>query len=146
MVTAYGGTLTLAVLGTTMVAVGNLTGRLAGGILSDYLPVRSVVIGAHAISVIGLMALIVVPNAIVAVAAICMGGCVLRPANRHLPVVDGDLLRSKEFWAHDGPAHHGVGYRRPCGPHHRWRSVRHERFLFSRAMVRSNHCCTGHHC
>ena len=74
IVTAYGGTLTLAVLGTTMVAVGNLTGRLAGGILSEYLPVRSVVIGAHAISVIGLVALIVVPSAIVAIAAICMAG------------------------------------------------------------------------
>ncbi len=74
MVTAYGGTLALAVFGTTMVAAGNCAGRLIGGALSDYLPVRSVVIGAHTIGAVGLFGLAVFPSATVAVIAIAMAG------------------------------------------------------------------------
>ena len=74
MVTAYGGTAAFAVFGTTMVAIGNLTGRLLGGTLSDYLAVRTVVIGAQAIAVLGLVGLAALPNPTMAVAAIAMAG------------------------------------------------------------------------
>ena len=74
MVTAYGGTVALAVWGTTMVAAGNCAGRLVGGALADYLPARTVVVGAHAISGIGLLALAAAPSASVAVVAIAMAG------------------------------------------------------------------------
>lgn len=74
MVTAYGGSVALAVFGTTMVAAGNCAGRLAGGALSDLLPTRTVVVGAHALAAIGLAALVAAPAAGVAVAAIAMVG------------------------------------------------------------------------
>jgi MFS family permease len=74
IVVAYGGLAGLAVVGTTLVAAGNGSGRLAGGWLCDHVPVRRVVMSAHLIAAAALAALALLPAAAVAVAALALVG------------------------------------------------------------------------
>lgn len=74
IVVAYGGLPGLAVIGTTLVGVGNGLGRLVGGWLCDHLPIRRVVMGAHLIAAAALAALALFPSAAVAVVALALVG------------------------------------------------------------------------
>jgi len=74
IITAYGGTTTVAIYGTTFVAASVAVARLGGGWMVDYLTIPRVAVGAHAIAVVGNVALTVWPGAAVSVLALTLVG------------------------------------------------------------------------
>ncbi len=74
IISAYGGTTTVAIYGTTFVAATVAVARLGGGWMADYLTIPRVAVGAHAIAVVGNVALTVWPGAAVSVLALTLVG------------------------------------------------------------------------
>ena len=74
IITAYGGTTAVAIYGTTFVAATVAVARLGGGWMVDYLTIPRVAVVAHAISVIGNVALTLWPGAAVSVLALTLVG------------------------------------------------------------------------
>ena len=76
IVASYGGQLTQSLLGTATVAMAATIGRLSGGALSDYLPVKLTIVGAHGLGAGAMVALLMFPSAGMAVGAMslaCLG-------------------------------------------------------------------------
>jgi MFS family permease len=74
IITAYGGTTAVAIYGTTFVAATVAVARLGGGWMVDYLTIPRVAVVAHAIAVIGNVALTLWPGAAVSVLALTLVG------------------------------------------------------------------------
>ena len=70
----FGGPETLAVTGVAMLGIGNATGRLFSGWLSDHISVRSVAGLAHLTSAIGLIVVLANPTGEGAVVTLVMAG------------------------------------------------------------------------
>ena len=76
IVASYGGQLTQSLLGTATVAMAATIGRLCGGALSDLLPVKAIIVGAHALGAGAMGALLLFPSAGMAIGAMslaCLG-------------------------------------------------------------------------
>ncbi len=76
IVASYGGQLTESLLGTATVAMAATIGRLCGGALSDWLPVKATIVGAHVLGAGAMGGLLLYPSAGMAVAAMslaCLG-------------------------------------------------------------------------
>ena len=76
IVASYGGQLTESLLGTATVAMAATIGRLCGGALSDWLPVKATIVGAHVLGAGAMGGLLRYPSAGMAVAAMslaCLG-------------------------------------------------------------------------
>ena len=74
IITAYGGTLALAVYGTTFIAGSVAIARVGGGWLVDWLTIPRVAAGAHAVALAGNVALTLWPGAAVSVLALTLVG------------------------------------------------------------------------
>ena len=74
IITAYGGTLTLAVYGTTFIAGSIAVARVGGGWMVDWLTIPGVAAGAHATALAGNIALTLWPGAGVSVLALTLIG------------------------------------------------------------------------
>ncbi len=70
----FGGTTEAAVIGVTLLGLGNAIGRLGAGWLCDHISVRSVAGIAHLIGSIGFVVVLANPNADGAVITMCMAG------------------------------------------------------------------------
>lgn len=76
IVASYGGELTQSLLGTATVAMAATIGRLCGGALADVVPVKRIIVGAHALGAGAMGALLLFPSAGMAVGAMslaCLG-------------------------------------------------------------------------
>ena len=76
IVASYGGQLTQSLLGTATVAMAATIGRLCGGALSDLLPVKAIIVGAHALGASAMGALLLFPSSGMAIGAMslaCLG-------------------------------------------------------------------------
>lgn len=67
IVASYGGQLTESLLGTATVALAATIGRVSGGALADYLPVKTIIVGAHVLGASAMGALLLFPSALLAV-------------------------------------------------------------------------------
>ena len=74
IITAYGGTTRLAVYGTTFIAATIAIARVGGGWMVDWLTIPGVAAGAHAMALVGNLALTLWPGAGVAVVALALVG------------------------------------------------------------------------
>jgi MFS family permease len=74
IITAYGGTLTLAVYGTTFIAASIAVARVGGGWMVDWLTIPRVAVSAHACALGGNIALTFWPGARVSVVALTLIG------------------------------------------------------------------------
>jgi MFS transporter, OFA family, oxalate/formate antiporter len=74
IITAYGGTTPLAVYGTTFIAANIAIARVGGGWMVDWLTIPGVAAGAHAIALVGNLALTLWPGAGVSVVALTLVG------------------------------------------------------------------------
>jgi len=76
IVASYGGQLTQSLFGTATVAMAATIGRLCGGALSDVLPVKIIIVGAHALGAGAMGSLLLFPSAGMAIGAMalaCLG-------------------------------------------------------------------------
>jgi MFS transporter, OFA family, oxalate/formate antiporter len=74
IITAYGGTLTLSVYGTTFIAASIAVARVGGGWMVDWLTIPRVAVGAHVCALVGNIALTLWPGAGVSVVALTLIG------------------------------------------------------------------------
>jgi MFS transporter, OFA family, oxalate/formate antiporter len=74
IITAYGGATTLAVYGTTFIAGSIALARIGGGWMVDWLTISGVAASAHAVSLVGNIALTFWPGAGVSVIALTLIG------------------------------------------------------------------------
>jgi MFS transporter, OFA family, oxalate/formate antiporter len=74
IITAYGGATALAVYGTTFIAGSIAVARIGGGWMVDWLTIPGVAAGAHAVALIGNIALTLWPGAGVSVVALTLVG------------------------------------------------------------------------
>jgi len=74
IITAYGGAAALAVYGTTFIAGSIAVARIGGGWMVDWLTIPGVAAGAHAVALIGNIALTLWPGASVSVVALTLVG------------------------------------------------------------------------
>ena len=74
IITAYGGTTTLAVYGTTFIAASIALARVGGGWMVDWLTIPGVAASAHAVALVGNVALTLWPGAGVSVVALTLIG------------------------------------------------------------------------
>lgn len=74
IIAAYGGATRLAVYGTTLIAGSIALARIGGGWMVDWLTVPGVAAGAHAIALLGNLALTLWPGAEMSVAALTLVG------------------------------------------------------------------------
>ncbi|WNK00631.1 hypothetical protein L2D14_04210 [Thalassospiraceae bacterium LMO-JJ14] len=74
IITHFGGMAEAAVLGVTLLSVGNASGRLASGWLSDHVAVRSVAGISHLTGLLGFVVVLANPNGDGAVIAMAMAG------------------------------------------------------------------------
>jgi OFA family oxalate/formate antiporter-like MFS transporter len=74
IITAYGGTTTLAVYGTTFIAASIAVARVGGGWMVDWLTIPRVAVAAHAVALLGNVALTLWPGAGVSVVALTLIG------------------------------------------------------------------------
>ena len=74
IIAAYGGTLTLAVYGTTFISASIAAARVGGGWMVDWLTIPRVAVGAHACALGGNIALTLWPGAGVSVVALTLIG------------------------------------------------------------------------
>ena len=74
IITHFGGSAAGAVLGITLLGIGNASGRLAAGVLSDYISARSVAALAHAIGAFGFVAVLSTPTGNGAIFAMSFAG------------------------------------------------------------------------
>ncbi len=74
IITAYGGTTTLAVYGTTFIAGSIAAARVGGGWMVDWLSIPGVAASAHAVALAGSLALTLWPGAGVSVVALTLVG------------------------------------------------------------------------
>jgi OFA family oxalate/formate antiporter-like MFS transporter len=74
IIAAYGGATTLAVYGTTFIAGSIALARIGGGWMVDWLSIPGVAAGAHAIALLGNMALTLWPGAEMSVVALTLVG------------------------------------------------------------------------
>ena len=72
IVASYGGQLTQSLLGTATVAMAATIGRLVGGGLSDLLPVKAIIVGAHALGAAAMGALLMFPSSGMAIGAMSL--------------------------------------------------------------------------
>lgn len=70
----FGGTAAAAVTGVTLLSIGNASGRLAAGWLSDLVAVRSVAAISHLIGAIGFVVVLANPNGTGAVITMALAG------------------------------------------------------------------------
>ena len=76
IVAAYGGALAQAVFGTATVAAAATLGRLLGGLAVDYLPPKTVILGAQGLGALALASVLLWPSPAMSVAAMsgaCLG-------------------------------------------------------------------------
>ena len=74
IITAYGGATALAVYGTTFIAGSIAVARIGGGWMVDWLTIPGVAAGAHAVALVGNIALTLWPDAGVSVVALTLVG------------------------------------------------------------------------
>jgi len=74
IITAYGGATALAVYGTTFIAGSIAVARIGGGWMVDWLTIPGVAAGAHAVALVGNIALTLWPGAGVSVVALTLVG------------------------------------------------------------------------
>ena len=74
IIAAYGGATTLAVYGTTLIAASIAIARVGGGWMVDWLTIPGVAAGAHAVALVGNVALTLWPGAGVSVVALTLIG------------------------------------------------------------------------
>jgi hypothetical protein len=74
VITHFGGLAETAVLGVTLLSIGNASGRLAAGWLSDHVAVRSVAGISHLTGVLGFVVVLANPDGTGAVVAMAMAG------------------------------------------------------------------------
>ena len=74
IITAYGGAAALAVYGTTFIAGSIAVARIGGGWMVDWLTIPGVAAGAHAVALVGNIALTLWPGAGVSVVALTLVG------------------------------------------------------------------------
>jgi hypothetical protein len=74
IIAAYGGTIGLAVYGTTLITATVAAARLGGGWMVDWLAIPLVAAGAHAIALAGNLALWLWPGPLVSVGALALVG------------------------------------------------------------------------
>jgi hypothetical protein len=74
IITAYGGGAGLAVYGTTFIAGSIAVARVGGGWMVDWLTIPSVAVSAHAVALVGNVALTLWPGAATSVPALTLVG------------------------------------------------------------------------
>lgn len=74
IITNFGGTAAGAVLGITLLGIGNASGRLSAGVLSDYISARSVAALAHGIGTFGFVSVLAMPTGNGAIFAMSLAG------------------------------------------------------------------------
>jgi MFS transporter, OFA family, oxalate/formate antiporter len=74
MIAAYGGATMLAVYGTTLITAFVAAARITGGWMVDALAIPMVAAGAHAVSLVGALAVIFWPGPVMAVLALTLVG------------------------------------------------------------------------